>query len=96
MNFAQGAYYSKGGKAIIALKSTAKDGTVSTIRPILDPGAIVSIPRTLVNYVVTEYGIAEITNTSMQERVEALINIAHPDFREELREQAIERKITAW
>lgn len=96
MNFAQGAHYGKNGKAIIALKSTAKNGTVSTIQPILTPGSIVSIPRTLVDYIVTEFGIAEINNTSMQERVERLINIAHPSFRDELRQKAIDLRIAAW
>ena len=96
MNFAQGAHYARDGKAIIALKSTARGGTVSTIQPILSPGAIVSIPRTLVDYVVTEYGIAALTNASMQERVERLIRIAHPDFRDQLRQKALELNITAW
>jgi acyl-CoA hydrolase len=96
LNFAHGAHYGKDGKAIIALKSTAKGGKVSTIQPILTPGSIVTVPRTLVDYIVTEFGIAKLTNMSIRERVENLINIAHPNFRDELRQKAEELKITKW
>lgn len=96
MDFAQGAHYAKDGKAIVAIKSTAKGGTVSTIQAILTPGSIVTIPRSMVDYFVTEYGIAKMSLCSMQERVENLINISHPKFRDELRQQAIDLKITAW
>ena len=96
MNFAQGAYWSKGGKCIFALRSTAKKGEVSTIKPILTPGAVVTVPRVFINYVVTEYGIAELTNANMTERAERLIAIAHPKFRDELKAQAIEMGICAW
>lgn len=96
MDFAQGAHNGRDGKAIVALKSTARGGSVSTIQAILTPGSVVTIPRTMVDYFVTEYGIAEMNNRSMQERVESLINIAHPNFRDELRAQAVDLKITAW
>ena len=88
MDFAWGAFHSKGGRGIIAIHSTAKNGTVSKIRPSLSPGAIVSIPRNLADYVVTEYGIAKLRDRSIRDRVNSLIAIAHPDFRAELRRQA--------
>lgn len=87
-DFAYGAFHSKGGRGIIALTSTAKGGTVSKIQPQLTPGAVVSISRNLTDYVVTEYGIAKLRNRTVRQRVEALIAIAHPDFRAELRKQA--------
>lgn len=89
-DFAYGAFHSKGGRGIIALNSTAKGGTISKIQPILTPGAIVSISRNLVDYVVTEYGIAKLRDRTVRQRVENLISIAHPDFRAELRKQANE------
>jgi acyl-CoA hydrolase len=89
-DFAYGAYHSKGGKGIIALTSTAKDGTISKIQPHLTPGSIVSISRNIVDYVVTEYGIAKLKNRSIRDRVNNLIAVAHPDFRAELRKQANE------
>ncbi len=92
-DFAYGAYRSKGGKGIIAISSTAKKGTVSKIQPILAPGSVVSISRNIVDYVVTEYGVAKLKNKSIRERVENLISVAHPDFRDELREQAKEMMI---
>lgn len=95
-NFAQGAHFCKEGKAILALKSTAKKGTVSTISAMLTPGSIVSIPRTAVDYVVTEYGIADLSLKNVQQRVEALISVAHPKFRDALREQAVELGITVF
>lgn len=90
---AHGAQRSKGGKSIIALHSTAKKGTVSTIAPFLTEGSIVSLSRNDVNYIVTEYGIANLRGRSIYERVEQLINVAHPNFRDELRAKAKEMKI---
>lgn len=91
-----GAMRSRNGKSVIALYSTAlvKDPVtgerreVSKIVPHLTPGAAVSLSRNDVDRVVTEYGVAELRGTSLQERVERLIGIAHPKFREELWEQA--------
>ncbi len=96
LNFAHGAHYANDGKAVMALKSTARKGTVSTIQAMLTPGSVVTVPRTLVDYIVTEYGIAELTNKSVRERVENMISVAHPDFRDELRQKAQELKITKW
>ena len=88
MDFAFGAYHSKGGRGIVAFASTAAKGTVSKIQPVRSPGSAVSIPRNLADYVVTEYGIAKLRGRSIRQRVDALISIAHPDFREELRREA--------
>ncbi len=88
-----GAQRSKGGKSIIALHSTAKKGTVSTIVPHLAEGTVVSLSRNNVDYIVTEYGVACLRGRCISERVDALIRIAHPDFREELKKQADELKI---
>jgi len=84
VDFIRGASRSKGGKPIIALPSTAKNGTVSRIAPMLTPGAGVVTSRGLVRYVVTEYGVAYLHGKSIRERAKALIEIAHPKFREEL------------
>ncbi len=84
VDFLRGASRSKGGKAIIAISSTAKDGTISRIVPMLSPGAGVVTSRGLVRYVVTEYGVAYLHGKTIRERTQALIDIAHPKFREEL------------
>jgi 4-hydroxybutyrate CoA-transferase len=86
VDFLRGASRSKGGKPIIALSSTAKNGTISRISPMLSPGAGVVTSRGLIRYVVTEYGVAYLHGKSIRERAKALIEIAHPKFREELYE----------
>lgn len=88
VDFIRGAARSKGGKPIIALASTAKGGAVSRIVAALKPGAGVVTSRGDVHYVVTEYGVAYLHGKSLRQRTEALIEIAHPDFREELLEAA--------
>ena len=92
VDFLQGAAKSKGGKPIIALSSTAKNGTVSRIVPTLSAGAGVVTSRGLVRYVVTEYGVAYLHGKSIRERAKALIEIAHPKFREELYEHCEKAK----
>ena len=87
-NFIRGAAMSKGGFSIIALPSTAKNGTISRIVPTLSPGAGVATLRGDVNFVVTEYGIAQLRGKSIYQRVMELTQIAHPDFRENLIESA--------
>ena len=85
-----GSQWSKGGKSIIALRSAYRDkkGQLhSKIRPQLPPGSIVTTPRSSVQYVVTEYGVADLKYKNVLERAEALVAIAHPDFRAELRKQ---------
>jgi acyl-CoA hydrolase len=83
----RGAQRSPGGRGIIALRSTAKDGTVSTIVPMLTPGAEVTVPGQDVDTIVTEYGVAELKGRSVKARSEALIRIAHPDFRDWIRDE---------
>jgi len=97
MDFIFGAFNSTGGKGIIALSSTYtdKDGNIkSRIVPTLAPGTVVTTPRSIVHYVVTEYGIAMLKGKSTWERAEALIEIAHPDFRDELVKEA--QKMNLW
>ncbi|MBZ5704228.1 MAG: 4-hydroxybutyrate CoA-transferase [Acidobacteriia bacterium] len=84
VDFLRGASHAKGGKPIIALASTAKNGSISRIAPMLDPGAGVVTSRGLIRYVVTEYGVAYLHGKCIRERAKALIEIAHPKFREEL------------
>lgn len=84
VDFVRGASLSRGGKAIIALPSTAAHGKISRIVGELDPGAAVSTSRNDVHYVVTEYGIADLRGKSLRQRAQALIEIAHPAFRETL------------
>ena len=91
LDFVTGAYHSKGGMSFICLPSTklGKNGDRATrIRPFLAPGSIVTVPRTVVHYVVTEHGMAMLKGKSTWERAEELIGIAHPDFRDELLEEA--------
>ncbi len=88
LEFLQGASRSPGGKAIICLASTDDDGHTSRIRAQLRPGEGVTIARTDVHYVVTEYGVAYLFGKSIRERAVALIQIAHPDSRPALFEQA--------
>lgn len=84
VDFVRGAALSRGGRSIIAIPSTAAKGKVSKIVANLDEGAVVTTSRTDVDYVVSEYGIAHLKGLSLRERSEALIKIAHPDFRERL------------
>lgn len=83
MDFIRAASLSEGGKAIIALPATTRKG-ISRIVPSLKPGAGVVTTRAHVHYVVTEYGIANLYGKTIQERVKALVNIAHPDHREDI------------
>ncbi len=87
-DFVRAANRSRGGKAFIVVPSTAKGDTISRIVPVLSPGTHVSTSKNDVNYVVTEYGVAQLRGKSAQQRARELISIAHPMFREELTEQA--------
>jgi butyryl-CoA:acetate CoA-transferase len=96
LDFVEGAYLSKGGKSFICLSSTfkKKDGTVSSrIRPTLIPGSTVTDTRANTMYVVTEFGKVNLKGMSTWQRAEALISIAHPDFRDELIKEAEKMKI---
>jgi acyl-CoA hydrolase len=88
VDFVRAANRSSGGKAFIVLPSTARGGTVSRIVPTLTPGTHVTTGKNDVNYVVTEYGVAQLRGRSARERARALIDIAHPGFRDDLSEQA--------
>ena len=92
VDFNRGASQAKDGKAIIALESTGENGTVSRIVTRLTPGAGVVTTRGEVHYVVTEFGVAYLHGKSVQERVLALISIAHPDFRGQLIKEAVEAR----
>ena len=97
LDFVMGAYLSKGGKSFICLSSTVtgKDGTMkSRIVPTLTPGSIATDPRSCVHYIVTEYGMVNLKGLSTWQRAEALISIAHPDFREQLIQDA--EKMHIW
>jgi 4-hydroxybutyrate CoA-transferase len=88
MDFVRGAGLAALGRSIIALPSTAANGTVSRIAPILKPGAGVVTTRAHVRTVVTEWGVAELFGRSLRERAKALTAIAHPDFRDQLEHDA--------
>ena len=88
VDFVRAAAISKDGKSIIAFPSTGKGGTISRIVANLSKGACVTTSRFDVQYIVTEYGIADLRGKSVRARKEVLINIAHPDFREQLRAES--------
>lgn len=93
LDFLEGAFRSEGGKGFICLASThtKKDGSLkSNIVPFIPGGSTVSAPRTMIQYVATEYGIANLAGLSLRERAGAMIAIAHPDFRDELSRYAME------
>lgn len=87
-DFAFGALHSKGGRGIIAFVSTTKNHSISKIKACLTPGSAVSIPRNYADMIVTEYGVAHLRGRTVRERAEALIAVAHPDFRAQLRSEA--------
>jgi 4-hydroxybutyrate CoA-transferase len=91
IDFVRGASRSKGGLSFIALPSTAKKGTISRIVPTLKPGAGVTTSRNDIRIVATEFGVADLWGRSIKERVHTLVNIAHPDFREDLLRYAREQ-----
>jgi acyl-CoA hydrolase len=94
MDFIRGARLAPGGKAIIALPSMAKGGTVSRIVPRLKPGAGVVTTRGHIQYVATEFGVVNLEGRSLRERAELLTSIAHPDVRSELRAAAVARHLS--
>lgn len=92
-DFVRAANRSRGGKSFIVVPSTAKDNGISRIVPTLTPGTHVTTGKNDVNYVVTEYGVAQLRGKSAKQRAEAMIAIAAPDFRGELREAANRMKL---
>jgi acyl-CoA hydrolase len=95
LQFVRGAYASKGGKSFICLSSTYRKQGEPRSRIVLNltPGNIVTTPRSDIMYVVTEYGLVNLKGKSVAERAQALISIAHPDFREHLDRQAHEHRL---
>ena len=93
VDFVRAANRSRGGKAFIVVPSTAKGGSISRIVPTLSDGTHVTTSKNDINYVVTEYGVAQLRGKSAKQRADALIGVAHPDFRGELREAARRARI---
>jgi len=96
VNFVRGARMAPGGKSFLVLESTTKkaDGAmISKIVTAFPPGAVVTTPRSDVDYIVTEYGAAHLRGKTIPARVKEMINIAHPDFREQLMKEAKEKKL---
>ncbi len=91
VDYIRGVSMAEDGKAIIAMPSTAAKGKLSRIVPFLDHGSCVTTSRNDVEYIVTEYGIANLRGKSLKQRAKALISIAHPDFRDELAKEYKER-----
>jgi len=87
VDFVRASSLSSGGKSIIAFPSTNKKKTLSRIVPNLDEGACVTTSRNDVHYIITEYGIADLRGKNLRQRADALINIAHPNFRTQLEEE---------
>jgi len=90
VDFVRGASLAEGGKAIIALPSTAKGGSVSRIVAMLAPGSAVTTSRQDVDYIITEHGVAHLKGSTVRQRIQALVSIAAPVFREELERKAHE------
>jgi 4-hydroxybutyrate CoA-transferase len=86
--FVFGATLSKGGRALTCLPSTAQGGKISRIVPTLPEGTVVTIQRNLADNIITEYGIARLKGKTLRQRAQELINVAHPDFREDLKKAA--------
>ncbi len=89
VDFVRGAKASEGGKVIIALPSTAR-GDISRIVPVFKTGAAVTTSRNDVDYVITDMGVAALSDKTYRERMKAIIQIAHPEFQEELAKKAFE------
>ncbi len=90
VEFCIGSHYSRGGRSIHCMLSTALNGTQSRIVPMLEPGSQVMIPMPYLDYLVTEHGVVNLENKTRRERAEAIISVAHPDFRAELKKAAKE------
>jgi len=86
--FTIGAAFSRGGRAITVLPSTAREGSISRIVGMLEPGTAVTVPRSLADIIVTEHGIASLRGKTQRQRAGEMIAVAHPDFRAELRREA--------
>ena len=96
VDFVRGANMSRGGKSIMAMPSTAAEGRISKIVPVIGEGAAVTTSRYDADYIVTEYGAARLKGESLRNRAKKLIRIAHPDFRRMLAEEYEKRFREAW
>ena len=94
LDFVRGAYAAENGRSFIALHSTAKNDSISRIVPILNGGTVTDT-RMDTHYIVTEFGMVDLKGLSIQERVRAILNLAHPSFRETLEKQAYEKGLLA-
>lgn len=93
VDFVRGATKSKNGKSFIAMYSTAKNGTVSKIKPVLTEGSVVTTSKNDVDYIATEFGVVKLKGKTAGERAKALISIAHPNFQEFLIEEALKMNL---
>ncbi len=95
VDFVRGAALSKGGRSFLCLNSVAETqkGRISRIQSTLTPGSVVTTLRTDVHHIVTEYGAVDLRNRDTRERAKRLISIAHPDFRDQLENEAREQGI---
>jgi itaconate CoA-transferase len=84
LDFVRGAFDSRGGKSILAFRSTARNGELPRVVPRLESGAMVTTTRMDTHYLVTEYGVANLKGQSSRDRALAIINLAHPKFRDQL------------
>lgn len=88
VDFFRGVNISKGGKGFVTMPATAKGGSISRIVPMLNQGAVVTTSKNDVDHVVTEFGVAKLRGKNLRQRALALIEITHPDFKDELRQSA--------
>jgi acyl-CoA hydrolase len=88
LDFVRAANISRGGKSFLMLRSTAKNGTISRIVPMLTQGAHVTVGKNDVDYIVSEFGVAHLRGKTAAERTREMIAIAHPDYRAELKAAA--------
>ncbi|MDY6906707.1 MAG: acetyl-CoA hydrolase/transferase C-terminal domain-containing protein [Chloroflexota bacterium] len=88
LSFAIGAAFSRGGRAVTLLPSTAKEGTISRIVAMLEQGTAITVPRSLADYIITEHGIACLRGKSQRQRAAEMMAVAHPDFRADLKREA--------
>jgi len=93
LDFVRGAFDSKGGKSILAFDATAREGKVSRIVPRFEEGTMITTPRNDTHFLVTEFGAANLKGKSTRERALAIIELAHPDFRDDLLRAAEEMYI---
>jgi itaconate CoA-transferase len=90
LDFVRGAYDAKDGKSILGFHATARKGTVSRIVPVFREGTVVTTPRSDTHWIVTEFGAVDLKGKSVKDRALAIIELAHPDYRDELRQASVD------